>query len=39
MEGRCSLAAFYSFSMEKEEKYMQEFLAKLKALKIGDCND
>ena len=38
MEGRCSLAAFYSFSMEKEEKYMQEFLARLKALKIGDCN-
>ena len=29
MEGRCSLAAFLAFSMEKEEKYMQEFLARL----------
>jgi hypothetical protein len=29
MEGRCSLAAFHSFSIEKEEKYMQGFLARL----------
>ncbi|MFM6137496.1 MAG: hypothetical protein ACKPCP_25690 [Sphaerospermopsis kisseleviana] len=29
MEGRCSLKKYLSFSIEKEEKYMREFLRKL----------
>ena len=39
MTGRCSFKELLEFSIEDEKKYMQEFLAKLKALKIGDCND
>lgn len=32
MEGYCSLKEYLEFSMEDEERYMREFLTKLKAI-------